>query len=784
LKQIFLVILLVFFALGQSNKFTVRSIEVQGNVRTDASTIRVNSGLYVGKVFTINDISEAIRNLWDLKQWKNISIDVSEITDSKEVDLVIKVEEFPRIQHYSFEGNDVFDQDELDEKINFYRGKVYTPYDIFLAKRTLQEEYKKEGHLLAEITVDTTMLKSNKLNLVFKINEGPEVQIERIRVFGADSLDSDDIVDAMEETSENNFWLFGIGGDFDSKKYKEDLVKVTEYIQNQGFRNGGLIRDSIYYSKDGEEMYIDLYVQEGKQFFFGDIVYKGNSKISDLVFENNVELQKGEPYSQKKFIDAREKIRQLYHDMGHLFAQISPRETINGDTINITYTLQENNPVKIRGIHILGNTKTQERVIRRNIKIFPEQKYSQTAIKRAFDDINALNYFAEVRPDVKMIQNNQDYIDLEFEVKERSTDQANASIGYSERDGIIGSVGLTFNNFSLEKPFVEGGGQQIALNAQFGGFQSVYSLSFTEPYLNDTPTLIGGSFYYSRTRKDNQFWNSRFVYYDEDRQSLRLTLGRHFRIPDPFFSASISTEYSRSMLTNVDKELLERIGSGSYLANIEGKDIRTSTITLALQRNSKNNQQFPTNGSLYALSTEYNFLDKNYLKTIFKNEVYFPLFGEVIFHTGAKVGVIKRLGSNDFLLPNDLFHMGGTGMGYGTEALRGYEERTVGAPTVAKRGYSLGGDAMFKFTTELRMQVIPDPNVFALAFVEGGNVWKNIGDLNVKEVKRSAGIGARIFIQMVGIIGVDFGYGFDRFNDIFTSKANPKFEVHFQFGKF
>ena len=785
LKQLVLFLVFIGVSFSQTTRFTVRNLEVEGNVRTDASTIRINSGLYIGKKFTVQDISDAIKNLWTLKQWKKIDIDAKEISDNMEVDLIIRVEEYPRIGQFTFSGNDEFDEEDLTEITGLYRGKVYTPYQIYLAKRKILEKYEEEGFLLATVKTDTTHLPKDRVSVTFEIDEGSEVQVERIRVFGAKTLDPDDISGAFDETSENGF--LGFGGTFKRKDYEKDLELATNFIKNQGFRNGGVIRDSIYYSDNKEDMYIDLFVEEGKRYYFGDVRFQGNEKISDDEFRNNISIENGAPYSEEKFTEAKQKLTQLYYDIGHLYAGIAPKETLIGeDTIAIMYDITENNVVRIRGINIEGNTKTREKVVRRNIKIFPGQKFSQSAIQRAMGDINALNYFSEVVPDVKQLPGNNDYIDLQFRVKEKSTDQANASIGYSEVQGFIGSVGLTFNNFSLSKPFVEGGGQSLGINAQFGGVTNVYSLSFTEPYFNDTQTLLGGSIYYQRTRKDNNNYYSSsrggYAFWNEDRQSIRLTVGRHFKRPDPFFSGTFSVEYSQSKLTDIDDNIKTNY---PYYEHIENKNIHSTTLSASLTRNSKNSQEFPTAGSLYSINSEVNFGNKNFFKTEFRNEIYFPLFGKLIFYGNTKAGALGRFGNENFLLPNDRFHMGGNGMSYGTEALRGYDDRTVGDPNVlSSSGYSLGGDAMFKFSAELRMQLVPNPTIFGLLFLEGGNVWEDTRDFNIYDLKRSVGVGVRLFMPLVGIIGVDFGYPFDRYEDIFNPKTSPKWQVHFQFGKF
>lgn len=782
-----LIIFLCGITFSQVNRFTIRSIVVVGNERTEASTIRLNSGLFIGKEITSNDIQVALKNLWDLGQWKKIDIDAGN-PENNEVDIFIKVVEYPRLKSIEIKGNDEFDEDEIKSKLNFFPGMVMTPFKIFKAKNKLFREYEKEGFLLAEINIDTAGSVNNRVILKVNVDEGPEVQVERIRVFGAKKIDKDDIIDAMEETSENGF--LGFGGDFERKKYEADKELIVKFMQDEGFRNASLVKDSIYYSKDREDMFIDLYIYEGNRFYFGNVSVQGNEKIKNDEIFDNINIKKGSPYSETKFIEARQTLTQLYYNIGHLFSQISPQESLSEpDTINIVFNINERNVVRVNEVIVSGNTKTNDKVIRREIKLLPGQKFNSDKIQRSMSDLMLLNYFETVVPDVKTKLNNSETVDILFDVKEKSTDQANASIGYSELDGLIGSVGLTFNNFSLSRPFQQGDGQQLALNAQFGGVQTVYSVGVTEPWFMNTPTLIGVNFYYSQTRRDNARFFA-YVPYDEDSRSVALTVGRRLKWPDNFFRASVTLRYSNSKIFNVDDVLKD---NSLYYSLIDGRELIATTIAASISRDSRNNAEFPTQGSLYNITGEANFGDRHFFQSIINAQNFIPIGRTgLIFHTNVKAGSNYRLSEGTFLSVNDLFYMGGSGLAYNTESLRGYGDRSVGASNVAypssrniESGYaSDGGDAMFKFISELRFQILPNPTIFGLAFFEAGNVWSNPGDIDISTLKRSAGVGIRLFMPLVGIIGLDMGYGFDRYDKFFKPVKTPTWEFHFQFGKF
>ena len=782
-----LLLFLCTFVFSQGSRFTIRSIVVIGNERTEAATIRLNTGLFIGKEISSNDIQVALKNLWDLRQWKKIDIDAGNL-ENGEVDLYIKVVEYPRLKKITYKGNEEFDEEELTSKLNLFPGMVITPFKLFKAKNKLFGVYESEGYLLAEIKIDTLKAENNRVDLLITIDEGPEVQVERIRVRGAKKLDKDDILDAMEDTDENGF--LGIGGDFEKKKYENDKDLIVKFMQDEGFRNASIIKDSIYYSKDREDMFIDIYIYEGERFFFGNVSILGNEKIDQEEIFDNINIRKGTPYSETKFIEARQKITQLYYNIGHLFSQISPQESLTEpDTINIVFNINERNVVRVNEVIITGNTKTNDKVVRREIKLLPGQKFNSDKIQRSMSDLMLLNYFENIVPDVKTKLNNSETVDILFDVKEKSTDQANASIGYSELDGLIGSVGLTFNNFSLSRPFQQGDGQQLALNAQFGGVQTVYSVGVTEPWFMNTPTLIGMNFYYSQTRRANARLFS-YVPYDEDSRSVALTVGRRLKWPDNFFKASVTLRYSNSKIFNVDDILKEQ---SLYYSLIDGRELTATTIATSITRDSRNSAEFPTNGSLYNVIGELNVGDRHFFQSIANVQNFLPVGRTgLIFHTNVKVGSNYRLSDDTFLSVNDLFYMGGSGLAYNTESLRGYGDRSVGASNVIypssrnpEVGYSSeGGDAMFKFTSEIRFQILPNPTIFGLAFFEAGNVWKNPGDIDIASLKRSAGVGIRLFMPLVGIIGLDMGYGFDRYNQFFKPVKTPTWEFHFQFGKF
>ncbi|MCK4818164.1 outer membrane protein assembly factor BamA, partial [bacterium] len=344
--------------------------------------------------------------------------------------------------------------------------------------------YAEKGYTLAEI--ETESLDSEKEGrdiLQFSIDEGKKVQIKRIRFFGNTMFQNKKLRKQMKKTKEDTWWR---GADFDKEKYEEDKEKVVTFYRNEGYRDAEVVKDSLYYDIEKKDMFIDIWVQEGKRYYVGNISWEGNELFEGKHLKSLLEFKEGDVFSQEKFDNSIiEKIGGAYYDLGYIYAMITPKENLRGkDTLDIQFLIDEKNPVRIRNINIAGNTRTKERVIRRELRIRPGDVFSKELLMRSHRDLMVLNYFANVIPDVLPVD--EEELDLSYRVEEKSTDTANLSVGWSELDRLIGSVGLGMNNLF-------GNGQRLSLDWNFGRFYRAFSLSFTEPWFLNTPTLIGGS---------------------------------------------------------------------------------------------------------------------------------------------------------------------------------------------------------------------------------------------------------------------------------------------------
>jgi outer membrane protein insertion porin family len=755
---------------AQVQKIRIASIVIEGNKTAEASTVRLNSGLMVGMEIMGEDLQKAIKNLWSIGIFSDIQIYAPNQT-STGIDLVIKVKEYPRLKKVVLSGNDEFDTDDIEKEITVYRGMRVSPYKISKIKNTIRKMYMDEGFLLAEVLIDTVGAESGTVNVNININEGQEVQVETIRFHDNEVFDEDDLKDAMEDIGEDSWWS---SADFDQKKYEADLERVLEYCREEGYRDAEILGDSLSYSEDRTDMYIDIWIYEGDKYYFGDIDFTGNTIFDKEELVYALDIDKGESYDQKKYNEGiTERLQKMYYNQGYLFAQIQPQESpIGKDTLDVTFNIMEGHVVTIKEINVVGNTKTHEKVIRREFKIQPGDIFNSEKLERSIRDVTILNYFSNVLPNVLMIEDDSKRVNLEVTVEEKSTDMANMSAGYSQRDGLIGSLGLAFNNFSLSHPFTGGDGQRLTFDWQFGRIYRSISVGFTEPWLFNTPTLGGFTVFNTRTGGG---------YYPWDRKDIggSIHLGRRFHWPDNYFRGDWILRYSRSTISNIrDPELLSR-----YYLQGGFQNIKQLSLTQIISRDSRNHPEFPSQGSVLAYSLQLSGGplggDADYLKNIFTAEWFIPLPFGLVFYMMNKYGVIEQLRKNSVILFGEYFYLGGSGLGF-AESLRGYDDGQVGP--ISSSGSPIGGKSMVKNSVELRIPISPNPTIFGLLFVEAGNAWAEVSETDPFNLRRSAGVGVRLFMPMIGIIGIDFGYGFD-YLDI-LGRREGQWKVHFRFGKF
>lgn len=762
---------------GEQLVLKIRGIAVEGNITSDAGTLISNSGLRLDDEIIVpgDQTSKAISRLWALKLFSDIQL-VIDKQIGNDIYLVIQVKEYPRLERIEVAGNDEFDEEEIKKKVGLVKGQIVRPVDLTKIEHALKKAYEEKGYLLAMITPtltkDTTAV--NRTILSINIEEGSEVKVESIQFAGNHAFSSSDIKGAMDETSEKQWWKFWSSAKFDKKKYEKDKELIVAHYRKQGYRDAEILSDSLWYDSGKENVHIVITVHEGPQYHLRDIIWRGNTVYSHSLLTKQMGFERGETYNAAKFDENlkgnkdQTDVASLYLDNGYLGFNTRTREIrIAPDTLDVEVEISERNRFHVGQVLIKGNEKTQDRVIRRVLYTRPGDYFNRAAIIRSIRELATLNYFnpETIRP--APISVNDSTVNVEYKVEERSSDTFNASAGYSGTFGVTGALGLTFNNFNISEPFSGGAGQVLNFEWQFGEASRfrIFSLGFTEPWFLDTPTSIGFSLYDER-----QQYN-----FDLRRTGISFNLGRRFRWPDDFFRGDWFVRFQR----------LDVVNGGIFYRT--GEDTQVS-ITQVISRNSLDSPIFPSQGSRFSLSTELSGGPlpgtTNYHKHDLQLDWFTPLvkigdFNRLTLYTGARYGYIRGFTDEPYIPPIEYFFMGGNGLQVQTTPLRGYADRGIGP---RERGYIRGGTVLSRYVTELRFAVAFNPvPIYLLAFAEAGNVWKDIHTTDLFDLKRSAGFGARLLIQGVGLIGFDYGYGFDDVEPL-DGKADG-WRFHFQFGR-
>ncbi len=762
----------------RSEVYRILGISVEGNRSGDPSAIIANTGLRVGDEITVpgEQTRTAIQRLYNLRLFSDIQILIeNRVQDG--VYLLIRVKENPRLERIEITGNDELSEDDILKKISLIKGQIVTGEDLMSIIRVLHKQYEEDGYLNASVKPELVSISDSSSRAVLKIviDEGPKVKVDRIRFHGNHAFDDGDLKGEMKETSERRWWKFWTTNKFEPKKYKDDKDLIVAYYRKNGYRDAEILSDSLSYDASKKYLTIDINLYEGPRYYIRSIAWEGNSVYPSDVLTARLGFQPGDVFDDEKFQrnlyrnEEESDVTSLYSDNGYLYIRIDPEEKVVGtDSLDIVFHVREGNQFRIGRVQITGNTKTYEKVIRRELFTKPGDYFSRQLIMRSARQLAQLNYFnpEKIKPDVRPVDDKT--VDLEYSVEEKSSDTFNMSVGYSGAFGFNGGLGLTFNNFSLSEPLKGGGGQVLTFDWQFGvsNYYRTFSVGFQEPWMFDTPTLFGF----------NVFDTRQLYYADLHYRGASIRVGRRFKWPDLYFRGDWTLRYQENWY--------RPYGTGSIYDYLYNGYSTQFGITQVISRNSTDSPIFPSRGSNVSLSTEINggpFLPgtARYHKHTFSADWYIPLFNSsrVTIMNSTLIGMIYKFDKNAYIPYQDLFYMGGTGLGqFYVTPLRGYEDRSVGPSNG-----NLGGQSMFKFTTELRFALSINPiPIYTLLFAEAGNVWLDHTVMDPNDLRRSAGFGVRLMINPIGLIGFDYGYGFDPST---PGAAAPGWKFHFQFGR-
>jgi outer membrane protein insertion porin family len=774
-----------------AQSFNVVSVEVKGNKAASTSLILSVAGIKPGDQLSSSTTQDAVRRLYGLQFFQDVAIEAEEVTGG--IAITIKVRELPRLSGIEFDGNSRIKTKDLLEKLKIEPGAYLSPQLVFDKKNEIINLYGEKGFFLARATPRLTYsADSSEVALKYDIEEGSKVKVENVVLTGNVRVPAKDIISKMRNRKRG----FLKSSNFDKEKYPEDKDKIIEYLHKEGYVDAYLKSDSIAIDTARNRMTIFLDIHEGPRYYFGKTEWKGNEVFADRELQRVLKFKEGAVFNQEKYDESTYEVYYLYQEKGYLHIRLIDDLRTRDSVIDISFDIVEGLPSEVNLVKIIGNNKTKEKVIRREMKMRPGQIYRRSLMMRSIRDIMQLNYFAKVEPDIQPLASGD--VDVIMKVEEKPTGQISAGAGYSAQDKFVGTFGLGIPNF-------RGMGQNLNFNIDIGSRVNSYSISFTEPWLFSTPTQLGADLYYTNRR-----W---YEDYTEGRRGGSLRIGRRLRWPDNYFrvyaryrfegdryydfSSGYANNYRKLRINyyflpggTVPYDTTASFGDiipGSLLDY--GEDwFNASSIQLTLERDSRNLPEFATSGSILSYSFENTGKALGgyweYQKHLFSGAKFIPVLGKLALAGKVTFGAIHAPGGDEKILEFDRFSPGGVGY-LGT--VRGYDDGSLtpdtgavstteynwltfvddttavlDSTTTTRRAYTANVRGKYLLVGNLELQFpIIENQLYLLAFYDIGNSWSKSGQIRMDDLYAGVGIGFRLSVPGIGTIGFDFGYPLD-----------------------
>ena len=811
--------------------YVLDTIVVSGLKNFSDKTVVAYSGLRKGQNIQVpgEEISNVLKKLWNLELFSDVNIYISDIS-GQSAKLEISVDELPTLNEYKINGIKKGQSESIIDETELSEGKRLSESFLTNTKNYIENKFRKDGFLNTKVNLITRpdTIGSNKLNLIVDVNKGERIKINDISFNGNEVFKDSRLKTKLKKTKKKFLGRFWKKSKLIPDDFETDKENLISYYKEKGYRDARITYDTII-KNDEETIDIVLDIDEGNQYYFGKIDYIGNSSFSDYQLNQILGIEQGDSYNgvllkeriQDEKPDAND-LSNLYQNNGYLFSSVNAVEvSAENDTIDFEIRINEGKLASFNKISVVGNTKTNDHVIYRELRIKPGELYSKDKVVRTIREVGQLGFFdaEQISPDFKNVNPNLGTVDIELGLVESGASQIELQGGYGG-GGFIGTLGLSFNNFSaknLAKNWRErggilpqGDGQTFALRLQSSTFYNTYSFNFMEPWLGGRqPVQFSFSIsttkqfrydYFTRKADKSQFFEIR---------GLTIGMARRLSIPDDYFQLSQAISYQYYKLNNYYTGLFTFGDGESHNLSYNISLLRNNTYT---------NPIFPTGGSSFTISArlsppyslitgddfsdveqrseftnykgepiqalidqeKYRWLE--FYKLKFNGSWYTRLFGKFILKTQTDFGFLGTYNKNKGNIPFERFYLGGDGMqqyaldGRETIALRGYENGSLS---------SRDGSIIYnKFSLELRYPISlkPSASVFALSFLEAGNGFDDFKDYNPFNAKRSAGIGVRVFMPAFGLLGIDFGYGFDRTN-YSNSNQRSGWQTHFVIGQ-
>ncbi len=718
-----------------SNARVLDTLVIEGLSINSDNAIRHSTGLYTGRDFSAADLQDAIRRLNELQLLRKIDFYLLAETDTS-ASLKLKVEEFPICESVEYHGNKKIKKKDLEEKATIKKGQILTDAAVFDEKRQILEMHAEKGYNLAEVTPEKipTKIPGNVI-LKFTIKEGPKVRIKSIVFHGNKEVKTSKL-ERKFKTKESRWWR---SGEFKRDLYREHLDSLILFYNDLGYLDAAIVSDSVRFADTKKDLLIDITIDEGKKYYAGNFYFKGNNIIPTDSLNTKIALKYGKPFQKTRFELSKYMVENTYREEGYLWVQVTDERTYRKDTIDVTFDIYEGRSAIVRKVDVKGNTKTMEKVVRREIDLLPGKKYKQSLMMRSRQKIMALNFFSDVKPD--LIPNDDGTIDLAFDITEKDNiGQLQIGAAYSGYNGFIGTFSTSIPNF-------RGAGQELRVNVEYGQRHQDFSVSFTEPWAFDRPISLTGSVFY----RDNSYYQ---IYASKQWGFIVGSGLSKMSWPDDHFQLNGSYQFS------YEEGYRDGYENPAFNLDVRRKGF-LSRLSFTLTRYDLDMPMFPTEGSRLTLSPQIAGLGGNYryLKGIVGYEHYFPLPFKLVFGTRSKFGQISPLGNETVISRYDLFKLGG--VYYADADLRGYNDVEFGGLSSGRdAGHPENGLSMFATTLELRYPLL-DQQLYLGVFANGGNTWSGFSKVNPFDLYKSIGAGIRINIPMLGLMGVDFGYGLD-----------------------
>ncbi|SDJ20516.1 Beta-barrel assembly machine subunit BamA [Flavobacterium noncentrifugens] len=843
----------------QGTKYILADVAVTGKISYNEQTVITFAGLEKGQEVTVpgEEVSNAIKKLGKLGLFSDIDFYVNRI-EGDSIYLELNINELPKLSEVKFVGIKKGKTEALIKDNGLTKGKIVNENLITTTKNYIENKYKKDGFYNTKVNIttiaDTTS--GNEVKMLVTVDKGNKIKVKDIVFSGNEKFSDSKLRTAMKNTKQRNFFRVFKASKYIKEKYKEDLTSIVNKYKEKGYRDARIVSDTVEFSKNKKDLAIKINIEEGHKYYFGDIKFLGNTVYTDQGLSRMLGIKKGDVYNgvllEKRIADKSkpdgEDITNLYQNNGYLFSNINAVETRTAnDTIDFEVRIVEGPIAYFNKITVVGNDKTNDKVIYRELRTKPGDKYSKETLVRTIREIGQLGFFdpEAIEPGFKNVDAGAGTVDIEYKLVEKGSSQIELQGGYGG-GGFIGTLGLSFNNFSLSNifkkeayhPLPMGDGQKVSLRLQGSTYFQTYSVSFSEPWFGGKkPIQFNTSLAYSK-----QFANTSSGV-DKSRSfdifSLSIGLAKRLQEPDDFFVLSQAVSFQYYDLNNYNVGLFT-FGDGSS---------RNLAYTIGISRNNKGvNPIFPTYGSEFSLSgkfsppyslfnkIDYNdlqnqeayklknetsaattgrnganigpgqYIDANgnkvdtyqeaapdqskidqkkfnwleYYKIKFKADWFTKIYGKLVLRSLGEFGYLGDYNKSRGLVPFERFYVGGDGLanyaqdGREQVQLRGYPNNSLSSDE--------GGTIYNKFSLELRYPITlkAAASIYVLTFLEGGAAYDNFRQYNPFVLKRSAGVGLRIFMPAFGLLGIDFGYGFDPLTG--ESKAHGQ-EVHFIIGQ-